>query len=159
MFSRYLNLILFSFICSSVFDEGSVSVLILDLKIFCIFSVIADIASWRRGNTKMLKVERLAVSREPQTARLMRLVQTLPTLQTLKTLETLIWSNLWANLEKEADISQAVDETWCHDQLLLSLAHNSSHELFTLSDSTSFALLENNRRLQTDCSTNDTMRK
>ena len=72
----------------------------------CIFSVRADIPSWRMGKMNTLKEERLAVSREPQTSRPMRLVQ------------TLLWSNLWANLDTEADISQAGEETWCHHQLL-----------------------------------------
>ena len=69
-----------------MFDKGSVSVLILDLKILCIFSVMADIPSCRIGKMKTLKEERLAVSREPQTMSPNMWVQ------------TLLWSNLWLNL-------------------------------------------------------------
>ena len=108
----YLNLILFSVISSTLSDPGP-ALPILDLKMVCIFSVMADMPSCRMGSMNTLKEERLAVSREPQTSRPMRLVQ------------TLLWSNLWANLDTEADISQEGEETWCHHQLLHSPTHDS----------------------------------
>ena len=102
--SSHLSLILFSLICSSEFEEGSVSVLTRDLSILCIFSEMADIPSCRMGRMKTLNELRLSESRDPQTSRPRRLVQ------------TLLCRRLWVNLSRQADIS---GKTWSHHQLLV----------------------------------------